>query len=433
MVETFKLYHNNPNVKTLEEFCQISGVHFDDKYTLDNLFEDNRQNILDQMDNFQKVEFIAANGLNKKVIDLEAVDLKIDMTLPCPMTIVIQKRLVTYTMAAKQQAVQEPAFDVVALQDAQIRSSCLDDNIRFSLAPYVKKERTICSVIGFFKTMYYNKADSSNKDLGTADGIYQMKSNFINISDYIFQLNTSVGQQGGNFSFSLPHVPLYRKDERNLHIDNAFAIKETDNVLNRYVDSEFMELSDINETPVVKSELSSMSYFSWLISKNDLIFISFNDIDASSLEDDNIAGHSFDMIGLVDNVTLTKDAQGNITVNVSGKDLMKLLSDDASIYFPNATTVNQGNFFDNVEGALRSGDAAGVDTMNGNSANKSNMRMPSTGSISLFNEECNGFTIDYIIKVVIKELTNTQICPSEIFSSWKERRTKFVNLTPKNK
>ena len=39
----------------------------------------------------------------------------------------------------------------------------------------------------------------------------------------------------------------------------------------------------------------------------------------------------------------------------------------------------------------------------------------------------------YIIKVVIKELTNTQICPSEIFSSWKERRTKFVNLTPKNK
>lgn len=432
MVETFKLYHNNPNVKTLEEFCQISGVHFDDKYKLKDFFEDNRQNILNQMDNFQKVEYISENGLNKKVVDLEASDLKIDMTLPCPLTLVILKRLVTYTIAEKQQTIQEPVFDTVALQDAQIRSSCLDDNIRFSLAPFVRKERMACSVIGFFKTMYYNKRDSSNKDLGKADGIYQMSSNFINISDYIFQLNTNVGQQGGSFSFSLPHVPLYRRDEENLHIDNSFAMKESDNVLNRYINGDFMTLDDFNETPVVKSELSSMNYFSWLISKNDLIFISFNEVDPSMLEDDNIAGNSFDMIGLVDNVSLSKDSQGNITVNVSGKDLMKLLSDDSSIYFPNATTVNQGNFFDNVEGALRSGDAAGVDTTNGKTKDNP-MRMPSTGSIKPFNEECNGFTIDYIIKVVIKELTNTQICPSEIFSSWKERRTKFVNLTPKNK
>lgn len=432
MVETFKLYHNNPNVKTLEEFCQISGVHFDDKYKLKDFFEDNRQNILNQMDNFQKVEYISENGLNKKVVDLEASDLKIDMTLPCPLTLVILKRLVTYTIAEKQQTIQEPVFDTVALQDAQIRSSCLDDNIRFSLAPFVRKERMACSVVGFFKTMYYNKQDSSNKDLGKADGIYQMSSNFINISDYIFQLNTSVGQQGGSFSFSLPHVPLYRRDEENLHIDNSFAMKESDNALNRYINGDFMTLDDFNETPVVKSELSSMNYFSWLISKNDLIFISFNEVDPSMLEDDNIAGNSFDMIGLVDNVSLSKDSQGNITVNVSGKDLMKLLSDDSSIYFPNATTVNQGNFFDNVEGALRSGDAAGVDTTNGKTKDNP-MRMPSTGSIKPFNEECNGFTIDYIIKVVIKELTNTQICPSEIFSSWKERRTKFVNLTPKNK
>ena len=432
MVETFKLYHNNPNVKTLEEFCQISGVHFDDKYKLKDFFEDNRQNILNQMDNFQKVEYISENGLNKKVVDLEASDLKIDMTLPCPLTLVILKRLVTYTIAEKQQTIQEPVFDTVALQDAQIRSSCLDDNIRFSLAPFVRKERMACSVVGFFKTMYYNKQGSSNKDLGKADGIYQMSSNFINISDYIFQLNTSVGQQGGSFSFSLPHVPLYRRDEENLHIDNSFAMKESDNVLNRYINGDFMTLDDFNETPVVKSELSSMNYFSWLISKNDLIFISFNEVDPSMLEDDNIAGNSFDMIGLVDNVSLSKDSQGNITVNVSGKDLMKLLSDDSSIYFPNATTVNQGNFFDNVEGALRSGDAAGVDTTNGKTKDNP-MRMPSTGSIKPFNEECNGFTIDYIIKVVIKELTNTQICPSEIFSSWKERRTKFVNLTPKNK
>ena len=136
MVETFKLYHNNPNVKTLEEFCQISGVHFDDKYKLKDFFEDNRQNILNQMDNFQKVEYITDNGLNKKVVDLEASDLKIDMTLPCPLTLVILKRLVTYTIAEKQQTIQEPVYDTVALQDAQMpRHSgicCIQDETSYS-------------------------------------------------------------------------------------------------------------------------------------------------------------------------------------------------------------------------------------------------------------------------------------------------------------
>ena len=30
-MKTFTLYHINPNVKTLEEFCQSQGIHFDSK------------------------------------------------------------------------------------------------------------------------------------------------------------------------------------------------------------------------------------------------------------------------------------------------------------------------------------------------------------------------------------------------------------------
>ena len=188
-----------------------------------------------------------------------------------------------------------------------------------------------------------------------------------------------------------------------------------------------------SDYPVVKSDMDTMDYWLWLISANDLIFISFDDI--GEIQDDNIAGNSFDMIGLIENVSISRDSNGNITVNVSGKDLMKLLQDDASLYFPCATVVDQGNFFDNTEGALRTGDAAGVDTVNGQSRDKANndvpLRMPGPSAmVRLFREECNGFTIDYIIKVAISALANIQICPSEIFSSWGDRVTTFAYLTP---
>jgi len=444
MVEIYKLYHNNPNVKTLEEFCQVSGVYFDKTYGIDNFFEDNRQRIFDQMDVSDRLKFIKDKNLQKKVIDLTADDVTKDVPLPCPITLVIPKRLVTYTMSAKHTSFQEPVFDTMAFEDAQIKSSLLEENIRLLYSPFAKRERAKCSVIGFFKTLYYNKLESDNKETGVADGIYQTKSNFTDISDFVFQLNTSVGQQGGTFSFSLPHIPLYHKFDRNL---NSYATP-SDNYNKNNVE-DWADLKAIreemysiagseNKYAVVKSPIDSMDYFNWLISPNDLIFISFDDIDPDSVSDDNIAGQTFDMIGLVDSVSLSRDSNGNITVNVSGKDLMKLLSDDSSIFFPNATSVNKGNFFDNTEGALRTGDLAGVDTVNGSTAKGANgnaenmMRMPSTGSIRLFYEECNGFTIDYIIKVVIRELTNMQICPSEIFNSWRERRTKFAYLTPKN-
>lgn len=444
MVEIYKLYHNNPNVKTLEEFCQVSGVYFDNTYGIDNFFEDNKQRIFNQMDVSDRLNFIKDKNLQKKIIDLTADDLTKDVPLPCPITLVIPKRLVTYTMSAKHASFQEPVFDTIAFEDAQIKSSLLEENIKFLYSSFAKRERAKCSVIGFFKTLYYNKLESDNKETGVADGIYQTKSNFTDISDFVFQLNTSVGQQGGTFSFSLPHIPLYHKFDRNLNPYATPSDNYSKNNVEDWADLKAIreEMYSIaggeNKYAVVKSPIDSMDYFNWLISPNDLIFISFDDIDPDSVSDDNIAGQTFDMIGLVDSVSLSRDSNGNITVNVSGKDLMKLLSDDSSIFFPNATSVNKGNFFDNTEGALRTGDLAGVDTVNGNTAKGANgnaenmMRMPSTGSIRLFYEECNGFTIDYIIKVVIRELTNMQICPSEIFNSWRERRTKFAYLTPKN-
>lgn len=450
-MKTFTLYHINPNVKTLEEFCKTQGIHFDsndskrsDKYQLKDFFNDNKERILSQMSDREKRDYIIQKNLKGdngyiKVEDLTANDLVIDMTIPCPMKLVINNRLVSYTLSAKHNTFQEMTADVTAFEDEQIRGSILQDVVNFKSACRKKPK---CSVIGFFKSIYYNKKE--NNDLQTSsDSIYQMKSNFTNISKFITNLNTSVGAQGGTFSFQLPHIPFYNNTLNHLNLHKVGSDNERGGSLLRIMDSESFD-DDMyrfsgRETnyPVVKTSIDNLDYWIWLISTNDLIFISFDEI--TDIDDDNIACNSFDMIGLVESVALSRDANGNVTVNVSGKDLMKLLSDDASLFFPSATVVDQGNFFDNTEGALRTGDAAGVDTVNGKSRDKTQkdapLRMPGpSGMVRLFRQECNGFTIDYIIKVAISALANIQICPSEIFSSWGDRITTFAYLTPeKNK
>lgn len=439
-MQTFTLYHINPNIKTLEEFCISQGIHFDDdkskrsdKYKLKDFFEDNRERILAQMSDKEKREFIKERGLGKLVNQLEASDLVIDMNIPCPMKFVINNRLVSYILSAKHNTLQEMTTDITAFEDEQIRGSILQDAITFKS---IRRKKSKCSVIGFFKSLYYSKKDGFNPYSSVSD-IYQVKSNFTNISKFITNINTNVDSQGGSFSFQLPHIPFYHKYETGEYVVNIGSDNEGGDVLSKVMDlSSFDEMYRFSENgadyPIVKADMDTMDYWLWLISTNDLIFISFDEIE--NIQDDGVAGNSFDMIGLVENISLSRDANGNVTVNVSGRDLMKLLSDDSSLFFPCATVVNQGNFFDNTEGALRNGDLSSVGTVNGQSRDridKNMMRMPGpSGMVRLFREECNGFTIDYIIKVAISALANIQICPSEIFGSWGDRVTTFSYLTP---
>ena len=449
-MRTFTLYHINPNVKTLEEFCKTQGIHFDadnsqraDKYQLQNFFDDNKERILSQMTDKNKRDYIIEKNLQgdngyKRVEDLSADDLVIDMTIPCPMKLVINNRLVSYTLSAKHNTFQEMTNDITAFEDEQIRGSILQDIINFKGA---RRKRPKCSVIGFFKSMYYSKKENSGVQNDMSD-IYQMKSNFINISKFITSLTTNVSVQGGTFSFQLPHIPFYNKLDNSLMLSGGLHGNGSDNetgALAKYMDADafskdaYFLSGEESNYPVVKASIDTLDYWIWLISTNDLIFISFDEI--TDISDDNIACNNFDMIGLVESVSLSRDANGNTTVNVQGKDLMKLLSDDASLFFPCATVVDQGNFFDNTEGALNNtGDLGGVGTINGQSRDKvagtDMLRMPSTSSIRLFRQECNGFSIDYIIKVVISALANIQICPSEIFGSWGDRVTTFAYLTP---
>ena len=159
------------------------------------------------------------------------------------------------------------------------------------------------------------------------------KRQFVNISDFIIDVNTSVTAQGGTFSITLPIIHSVGKSEIKFITGSKFLIDGyTDRfanqaelfIYNRYASKEN------RKNFFHKVGISSMddNYFNWLIQSNDLIFISFEELELESESGSKV----FDMIGLVENVSVNIDASGRGSVSVSGKDLMKLITDDNSLF-----------------------------------------------------------------------------------------------------
>ena len=149
------------------------------------------------------------------------------------------------------------------------------------------------------------------------------------------------------------------------------------------------------------------------------------------LTDDNLAGHAFDMIALVDSVSVSRNANSVISVDVTGRDLMKLITDDSSIFFPLGVSSGSNNIFQNTETVNKGGDLSSVYRYNG--AESKNAMRQINGMLNIFACEPNDFSIDFVLKTVVSHLANMQIVPSNLFTSWGDKRTTFSTLKPKNK
>jgi hypothetical protein len=169
---------------------------------------------------------------------------------------------------------------------------------------------------------------------------------------------------------------------------------------------------------------------------NDLIFISFNGMD--ELTDDNLANKNYDMIGLIDSVSLSKDSNGNMRVDVSGRDLMKVITEDSSIFFYQSVANGDSNVFkrmskgfDNTETCLQGGDVDSLFTYNGAKLSANGTTRQLNGAINVFACEPNDLSIDFVIKTVVSHLANMNIVPDDLFVSWGNKRTRFSTLKPK--
>lgn len=412
----FKLFHNNPNLETLKDFADSYKIRLNEKFSLKDFFEYNKDVIFKQLSPAQLNELSKIK--KKQIDDLSSNDIDENIVLPCPCYLFIDEKYVDYSLATKHTNFQVQEIDFTEFLNRQIKE--IYDNE--SSNPYYKtvgrndkimKIKPGCKVIGWFKSLYYIGKKGNNE----IQNIYDSESNFIDITPFIIQLNTNVMSTGGNFSLTLPNIPFYKES-----LLAKFSINRANNeAMDKNQMSDFF--IDNDKEVNVKSEFSSFNYFEWLIQHNDLLFISFEDIE--ELKSDNIFGNYFDMIALVDEVTVNRNSQNSeVTVTVTGRDLMKLITDDASIFFPAGVAASDGRIFDNTETTMRGGDQKSLVRYKG-TKNQDGSPRQLTHMINVFAEEPNNFSIDFVLKTVISHLANLQIVPDDLFFSWGDERTTF--------
>lgn len=417
----FTLYHNNNNLKTLSDFMEanrIIGISVDDLFDYKyNDTKSNRDLFFEQMSTEEKALYSKELGKTNDDPAITASDLKSDMTLPCPCIFKIDSKYLVREIAISQTNFQTSADDIYAFENSHIQN--ILNNEGYDIKKYAKKVAPSCSVWGWFKSLYYS-------GLTFFGDHYQSKNNkFVNISDFIIDVNTNVTAQGGTFSITLPIIHSVEKSKTKFITDSKFSIDGyTDRfanqaelfVYNRYASREN------RKNFFHKVGISSMddNYFNWLIQSNDLIFISFEELELESESGSKV----FDMIGLVENVSVNVDASGRGSVSVSGKDLMKLITDDNSLFFNTSSASGESRIFSNTESAGKQGDIRDADMIGGSENGPENRLRLSTNQIDVFALPFNR-SIDFVIKGVISQLANIEVVPDYVFTSWGDARTKF--------
>lgn len=424
----FTLYHNNNNLKTLSDYMEanrIIGISVDDLFDYKyNDTKSNRDLFFEQMSTEEKALYSKELGKTKDDPAITASDLKSDMTLPCPCIFMIDSQYVTREIAISNTNFQASADDIYAFENSHIQN--ILNNEGYVINNYAKKVAPTCSVWGWFKSLYY--AGSTWFD---STKCFQSKNNkFVNISDFIIDVNTNVTAQGGTFSITLPIIHSAKTSKKVYTGEKIEGWNKThdDFYTDRY--SEQSELFLYNRYASRENRknffhkvgISSMddNYFNWLIQSNDLIFISFEELELESESGSKV----FDMIGLVENVSVSVDASGRGSVVVSGKDLMKLITDDNSLFFNTSSAWGESRIFSNTESSGKQGDIRDADVVGSTEQGPENRVRLSTNQIDIFAAPFNR-SIDFVIKGVISQLANIEVVPDYVFTSWGDARTKF--------
>lgn len=155
---------------------------------------------------------------------------------------------------------------------------------------------------------------------------FQSDGQIFDLSPFIQNLQTSVNSNVGTFSFTLP--PLICEYD-----DFGWKISE-ENVkfFNDNDEFNFIAKTSINNT----SETRNKWLFHNLISDNDVVWITFDNLDTEvynfTVDKTRIAGNYYDMIGLIDTNNYNYQSMASIGISIRGRDMMKLLLEDSSYY-----------------------------------------------------------------------------------------------------
>ena len=172
----------------------------------------------------------------------------------------------------------------------------------------------------------------------------------LDITKYIEHCTINVNGTMNSFSVSLQAI-----NDKSINVGD-----ETVDRVNIDTDNDHHSVWDFVNPDTFISERFPLPWFKRILQQNDIFFIRFEQLTLEKTEDrvkssmevpaSNLPGKVFDMIGLVDRVShqfnpMTTD----MTVEVTGRDLTKLLIEDGSYFFPLLFTENSDSLFFNTQ------------------------------------------------------------------------------------
>ena len=307
------------------------------------------------------------------------------------------------------------------------------------------------------------------------DGKFNNNSIF-DLSPFIQSINTNVSKNGGNFSIQL--IPIEGlitcsidgeidgiwHPKTNQHINfinkNGNSSVETEHyfktiihqIYKRYdsfelqsSNNETSDLGNFTFTTGTQRKGWTKMLFENMISENDVVFISYGHpfekiglgknvsvIDDFFIDHNSIVNGQYEMIGLIDTNSISHSPENeDVSISISGRDCMKLLIEDGTYFFaksyanPNETE----SAFNNVD-LPNQGDS--VNAFNNLLSNSSSInRVITNGVIDVF-FNTGARNVEYVMNLLISRLANIEICPSQLFEAWGDRRTKFQVVITEN-
>jgi len=176
----------------------------------------------------------------------------------------------------------------------------------------------------------------------------------VNISPYIITCNWNTTMEGGNFSLTIASpTASYDNPKTNAILTNR-AHWQKNNTQTYIANNElnFQFTDSVNYSQDVdgqnrKTNRYKNFYFEKILQCNDIVFIrgermlneeieNTENIDILEYcEPKDLKGRVWDMIGLIDTITISQNnAAGVVTINVTGRDLMKILIEDNQLIYP---------------------------------------------------------------------------------------------------
>lgn len=433
------LYHRGKEMN-IEKFMERNFIY---GITPQELFDLNKEFIFQQMTDYDKKIEEAAYGKWPESVD----DLNINMWLPSPCVLRINPSRVTAEVAINQTNAQVNTADFYAFADDKIQD--IYQNEGFKLDSTTKREYDV-QVFGWFKSLYYVGLSSVTKTATAMDKGYW--SEYANLSRHVISLAATVTDNGGSFTMRLPIISArsvgvsviqsYNKNSKDKsnreYAGQQGKASKDGNTYNFGAKGEYYAKSSFDDLEA--------NYFNWLISSNDILFLAFEKLDMELKrnewafgDEDNfdirtaIAEGVYDMIALVDEVKVVTNAQtSDAYVEITGRDLMKLLIEDGSFFFNPSTTSDPSQVFMNEQSYAKQGDIKEADQMNNTYNNPINRLRRVTGEIDIFANRIN-MDIGYILKGVISQLANVEVVPGYVFDYWGDQRTKYIELEPTKK